>query len=108
MDNGTGLQLLGVLFDGLEYILPPLVAILSVYGYAAIKRYYRWFDRRAAWLQQLFVVATAGIITHVTATLNIVLPTDLALFSDPEISTLLSAAMAYGIYEGRKRTGNLE
>jgi len=43
-----------------------------------------------------------------TATLNIVLPTDLALFSDPEISTLLSAAMAYGIYEGRKRTGNLE
>lgn len=95
-------QLLGIFFDGLEYVGPTLVAILTVLLFGGLKAYLRWVDTLPPWVQQLLVVATAGILTHIGAALALVLPTDLALFGEPELSTLLSAAMAYGIHAGKR------
>jgi len=102
MEGDILTQLLSTMFDGLEYVGPTLVGILTVVVFGLVKRYQAWVGNLPPWTQQILVMVTAGILTHIGAALSILLPADLALFGEPEISTLLSAAMAYGIHAGRR------
>ena len=95
-------QMIATFFDGLEFVGPTLVAILTVPLFALVKRYQAWVGNLPSWVQQMIVVAVAGTLTWIGTLLNVVLPTDLSVFGEPEISTLLSAAMAYGIHAGRR------
>ena len=94
-------QMIATLFDGFEFVGPTLVAILTVPLFSLVKKYQAWVDALPAWVKQVIVVAVAGLLTWIGTFLNVILPTDLAIFGSPEISTLLSAAMAYGIHAGR-------
>lgn len=105
MDASIWRDLLLTLFDGVEFVGPAVVGIITVPLFSLVKRYLSWVDKAPAWTKQILVVVTAGVLTYLGSLLNVVLPTDVALFGEPEVSALLSAAMAYGIHAGKKAAG---
>lgn len=99
-------QLLLALFDGLTYIGPVVVGIVVVPLYSYFKKFLKVLDSWPAFVQQIIVAVFAALMTWLGTLLNVVLPTDMALFGQPELSALLSSAIAYGIHAGKKaRTG---
>jgi len=85
-----------------EIIAHPLVAILTVVVMSGIKRIIQWVDALAPSLQQIIVVLLAYVFTQAGAWLTLPLPADLALFTEADVSSLLNAAMAYGIHAGKR------
>ena len=86
----------------LEIIAHPLVAILTVVLMGGIKNLLAWVDSLSPSVQQIIVVLLAYGLTHLGAWLTLALPTELALFTEADVSSLLNAAMAYGIHAGKR------
>jgi len=85
-----------------EIIAHPLVAILTVVVMSGIKNLAEWVGNLTPSLQQIIVVLLAYAFTQLGAWLTLPLPTELALFSEADVSGLLNAAMAYGIHAGKR------
>jgi hypothetical protein len=99
-------RLIFAIFDGISYIGPIVVGILVVPIYGYFKKFVTLVDSWPAYIQQIVVAAFAGLMTWLGTHLNIVLPTDMALFGEPQISALLSSAIAFGVHAGKKaKTG---
>jgi len=90
----------------LEIIAHPLVAILTVVVMTGIKRLVAWVDSLAPYAQQIIVVLLAYVFTQLGAWATLPLPTELALFTEVDVSALLNAAMAYGIHAGKRAKKN--
>lgn len=95
-------KFLEILLGGANLLGPIIVAMLTVPLMGWLKRVAGWIDGLAAGFQQILVVLIAAGLTWLGATLNVVIPVDLALFAEADVSALLSAAMAYGIHAGKK------
>lgn len=95
-------QLLFSLFSGLEYIGPVIIGIIVVPLFDIIKKTTKIVGNWPAFVQQIMVAAVSGLLTWLGTLLNVVLPADLSLFGQPELSALLSAALALGIHAGKK------
>ena len=74
---------------------------MPVFG--LIKKTVAWLDTLPAWIQQIAVVLVAAALSVVGTALDTLLPGSLSLFTEADVSALLSAAMAFGIHAGRKR-----
>lgn len=93
---------LEILMGGAALLGPTIVALLTVPIMGKLKKAVRWIDNLAAGFKQILVVLIAAGLTWLGATINVALPVDLSLFTEADISALLSAAMALGIHAGQK------
>ena len=94
------------LTNWLVYLGPTLVGILTVPLYSLVKKYLTWLNSRPPWLQQIIVVIVAVLLTSIGTAFDVNLPENLRLFSENDINSLISAAMAYGIHAGKKHSEN--
>ena len=91
-----------VLVEVLDVLHEPLVGLLTVYAMAGLKVVQTWIGRLPGAVQSMIVPLVAWGLTYVSSFLALVLPTDLALWTDINVSAVMSAGIAMAIHAGRK------
>lgn len=94
--------MLKILTDFLQVLGPTLVGILTVPLFGLIKKLITALDGLPAWTQQILAVVIAGGLTALGSALQVTLPTDLHLFASPDVSALISGAIALAVHAGSK------
>lgn len=89
----------------LSLLGPMLIGQATVPLYGGIKKLSAKVKALPGPFHQFGALATASALTWVSGTLNVALPTDLALFDLNSTSALLAGAMAYGMHAGKKAKG---
>lgn len=92
----------------LEFVGPTLVAITTVWLMDWMKRFVSLIDRLNPTLKRVVVILIAYGLTRLAQLVGTAVPTDLAAFTESDISALLSAAMAYAIHAGNNQLGELK
>jgi len=95
-------DVLNFLLDIVELLQQPIVGILTMYAMLGLKKMSSWIAARAPVIQQLFVPILAWGFTELGGLLNLVLPTDLAVWDASIMSATISAGIAYAIHAGRR------
>lgn len=90
------------LITALGFLGPAIIGSLTVPVFGGIKKIAKVLDRLPSPFQQMGALGVAGGLTWLSGTLNVLLPTELVMFSPDSVSALLAAAMAFGMHAGMK------
>ena len=94
--------IIGSLVEILDILQEPLIGILTVYVMMGLKYVQQWIGKMNAVLQQMLVPLIAYGLTWLSSLLEVVVPLDLGLWTEPTTSAAISAGVAYAIHAGRK------
>jgi len=80
--------------DAMQIIGPLLVALLTFYSVDYLTRAVTWIDNLPAHLKRGIAIAIASVITLAAKGLDIVLPTDLSVWTPDTLDALYGATIA--------------
>lgn len=86
----------------LPTLLPVLIGMIIQPIMGAIKRVSVTIDRQAAPIQQVIIALMAWGMTEASTLLNVMLPSDLSLVTNAEVTAAISAGIAMAIHAGKK------
>ncbi len=94
---------MSILTQALELLGPTLVGIITVPLMSGVKYVAHFIDRWPAWGQQLGTVGIAFGLSQLGVLTNTILPDAFHLFTDADMSALISSGMAFAIHAGKKQ-----
>jgi hypothetical protein len=91
-----------LLIAAAELILPLLVAAISSFAWGYVKKGRALLDGIPAIFQQIIVILLSGGLAYLGGVLNVALPTDIYLISEPDIAAGFAGAFALLLHNAKK------
>lgn len=87
----------------LQFVVPLAIGGITVPITDLLKRATAKIGQLPSWLKPLVAGTVAFALTHAGVHLDVALPTDLSLFTEGDVQSLASAAVALALHAGKKR-----
>lgn len=79
-------------------LIPVIAGALTSLAMTGLRKVSAWVDAQAAWIKQLIVVLIAFGVTQLGALLGLELPTNALLWDGTIVETVITALLAFGVY----------